>query len=114
MIDIQKHTIGERLKKFRENLNLNQKEFAKTLEVVPNTLSLVEMGTNSLSFEITRKLILKHSINPTWLYIGLGTMILEAENVNTVQHEACFLTGKSCHFRLMEELRKENEELRRR
>ena len=41
--------IGERLKKLRKVLNLNQSEFAKKIGMAQNSLSLIETGKNILT-----------------------------------------------------------------
>jgi transcriptional regulator with XRE-family HTH domain len=113
MIDNQKVIVGNRLKVFRENLNINQKNMAKSLDLGQTSVSNIESGLNGISFEVIMKLVKMYNISPTWLYTGLGEMGLEDAGSENFSTKKCALTGNKCHFFVLEELQKEVSELRR-
>lgn len=52
MKDFNMQQIGERIRKFRTELGLSQKELAEKLGVAQNTVAQYEKGTSKLSIEV--------------------------------------------------------------
>ena len=68
--------IGERLKKLRKVLNLNQSEFAKKIGMAQNSLSLIETGKNILTQQNINLIGLTFNVSKKWLELGEGEMFV--------------------------------------
>jgi hypothetical protein cdifQCD-6_20775 len=68
--------IGERLKKLRKALNLNQSEFAKKIGMAQNSLSLIETGKNILTQQNINLIGLTFNVSKKWLELGEGEMFV--------------------------------------
>jgi transcriptional regulator with XRE-family HTH domain len=69
-------TLGERIKWVREYYNRSQADFSEILSIDQSYLSYIENGKKKPSDKITRKLITDYNVNPEWLRVGAGDMIL--------------------------------------
>ena len=58
---------AKRIKKYRESLNLTQKDFAELLEI-KNNIADIERGRTKISGYVLVQLIKKCELNPLWLY----------------------------------------------
>ena len=68
--------IGERLKKLRKALNLNQSEFAKKIGMAQNSLSLIETGKNILTQQNINLIGLTFNVSKKWFELGEGEMFV--------------------------------------
>ena len=83
--------IGERLKKIREKLNLNQKEFAKKLGTSSTTITMIENGQRDPSRQLLIKLAEVYKIDITWILTGMGKVFIDNIKVNLMFDEAITL-----------------------
>ena len=60
--------ISEKIKYIRNDLNLNQKDFANLLNVAQSTVSRIEKGERQPEYEFLRNFIIKFNINPDWIF----------------------------------------------
>lgn len=60
---------GNKLRHVREVLNMNQSEFADTLDISQAALSYLESGETTMSFPVFKNLIQVHNVNP-YFFIG--------------------------------------------
>lgn len=76
-----KNTIQEglRLKEFRKNNGISQKEMANQLDCSQPNLSKIENGELGISSSLRELLFSKYpKLNPNWLFAGLGEMTIES------------------------------------
>ena len=67
---------GERLKRFREHLGLNQSEFAAKIDTSQPHLSAMENGSRQISADIMVKVSeVYDKLNLDWLHHGRGEML---------------------------------------
>lgn len=64
------NTIGKRIKEVREHYKLNQREFANTLGLQWNSISLFENGKRNPSERTLNDICTKYNTNPEWLING--------------------------------------------
>lgn len=69
-------TLGERIRSVREYYNRSQADFSEILGIDQSYLSYIENDKKKPSAKITRKLIKDYNVNPEWLRVGNGDMIL--------------------------------------
>lgn len=67
-------TIGERIKKIRDDHNYNQRDFAKIINVGQATLSMFETGERTPKDIHIDQICSKFGINKEWLETGSGDM----------------------------------------
>jgi transcriptional regulator with XRE-family HTH domain len=80
-MDISVLKIGERLNKFRKDLNLSQINMAQSLEIPQSTLSEMEKGRKNVSYNTIISLISNYSnLNVDWLLTGRGNMLNENDS----------------------------------
>jgi len=91
--------ISEKIKYVRQKLNLNQREFAKMLNVKPVTLGRYELNERTPDADFLEKFVLTLNINPMWIYYNEGDCFLSEEdldfsaaNVNTLKDLRLILT----------------------
>ena len=65
-----------RLKKFRNFLKLNQKEFCEPLNLQQGSYSDIERGRSHITFSLLKKMMKRYGLNPLWLLTGKGQMFL--------------------------------------
>ena len=75
--------IGNRIKEYRSNKKIKQKDLAKIIGIPSNTLSQYETGTIEMKASFLKDLAIKININIHWLVTGKGDMYINQEgNVN--------------------------------
>lgn len=78
---------SSRFKKVREHFGISQKEMADLLEVSQKSVSFWESGRNEPQISVLRRLYDLFFINPIWLLIGDGKMILDKfDNIDVPQY----------------------------
>lgn len=65
---------GERLKKIRDFLGLNQKTFCQSIGMKQGSYSDVERGKNQISSNLAMKIATNYNISIDWLLLGQGQM----------------------------------------
>jgi transcriptional regulator with XRE-family HTH domain len=68
--------VENRLKSIRENLNLNQSQFAESLGLKQGSYSAIENNKANLTDTVILLLKYRFSINDDWLLTGKGEMFL--------------------------------------
>lgn len=63
-------TIGERIRKARENTNLKQTELAKLLNKSQGTITDIENGKNKGNFEILKEICIALNVSADWILFG--------------------------------------------
>lgn len=81
---LDKSAIGERIKALRQELKLNQEEFAAPLEIKRASLSQIETGTIAPSLELLYKIVGKFNTSYNWLINGEGGQVDVNLNVNPI------------------------------
>lgn len=71
MIDLNVE-IGARLRQFRGNLDLSQREFSKCIDISQSYCSMLERGTLTLNPLIMRTIYENFNISVNWLITGEG------------------------------------------
>lgn len=66
----QENGVPERLKKIRNDLNLNQKEASERIGVTKSYWSALERGNRELTGNLLRKLIVEFKVSADWLLTG--------------------------------------------
>ena len=74
--------MNERLKKLRSVLKLTQKEFAKRINMQPNTIATYEMGIRSPNRATIAIICQEFNVSESWLRNGDGKMFLTLEQLN--------------------------------
>lgn len=72
-------TIGERIKKTREELDLTQQEFAEKIGLTASNISKVERNISEISSKYLVHIVTIFNINSTWLLTGEGEMYEKKE-----------------------------------
>lgn len=73
---------NERLKHFRNELNMTQATLSKGLDIKQASLSDVERGKVKVSANLISGLMTKYRLNPYWLVQGKGVMQLTEDQFN--------------------------------
>lgn len=68
--------LGKRIKMVREELHINQREFAAKMEISGSLLSQVESGKKNPVYEFLYKLMKEYHVSLDWLFTGKGEMFL--------------------------------------
>jgi transcriptional regulator with XRE-family HTH domain len=71
--------IGERLKQIRKELDINQGEFAKRLEITQGTYSAIENDKEILTPRNLKLICLEFGVSEDWLLNGTGEMFKSKE-----------------------------------
>lgn len=71
--------IAEKIKYIREYTNLNQKEFAKKLNVTQSTVSKYEKNERVPDFFVLKNLFEHFNVNPNWLFDDIEPAILDED-----------------------------------
>ena len=82
---MDKNTLGKRIKKLRENKNLNQLEFSKILNISNTTLSQYEAGNRTPNDEIKEKVADYFNVSVDYLLGRSEKCNSEAENSKIVK-----------------------------
>jgi transcriptional regulator with XRE-family HTH domain len=65
--------IGYRIKCIRKENNLNQSQFAKSIEISQGNLSEIEMGNSNPSAETLISIRVQYNVNLNWLLVGVDS-----------------------------------------
>jgi len=65
-----------RLRKFRNFLKLNQKQFCEPMKLQQGSYSDIERGRSQITFNLLKKMMKRYGMNPLWLLTGKGQMFL--------------------------------------
>jgi transcriptional regulator with XRE-family HTH domain len=80
--------ISEKIKYIRNDLNLNQKDFANLLNVAQSTVSRIEKAERQPEYEFLRNFIIKFNINPDWIFFDVEPAFLDIDDNNiTMQNQ---------------------------
>ncbi len=71
--------IGYRLKAIRKKLRVQQKEMATALQIEPAYFSDIENGKVNPGADFFLKLVDKYNVNPNYLFLGTGEIVLSSE-----------------------------------
>ncbi len=63
-----------------DNRVRSSRQFAMSLEYLPQSLSEILKGRRDVTIELLRKAILKYKINPVYIFTGEGPMFMSEEN----------------------------------
>ena len=69
--------MNERIRELREFLGKSQEDFAQSLELSRNYISLVENGQRNMSSHTIKVLWTLYDVNENWLRTGEGMMFVE-------------------------------------
>ena len=69
--------IGERISELRKNLNLNQEDFGKKINVTRSAISNYEKGLRNVMDRVIIDICREYSVNEEWLRNGTGEMFIE-------------------------------------
>ena len=69
----------DRLKQLRQELGLNQEEFAKALKIGRSTIANYEAGTRAPISSVISLICKNWNVNETWLSTGEGDMFIEPD-----------------------------------
>lgn len=75
-------SIGARLAEFRRKLKLTQPEFANSIQKKQSTISYLENNKVAIDPETIKILYDKYQLNPSWLILGLGEMLLNKNKID--------------------------------
>jgi transcriptional regulator with XRE-family HTH domain len=108
--------LNKQLKKFRENLNLTQSEFAEKLETTQANVSSWESGKSDPSNAIIRKLkAIYPDLNIDWLYSGQGKSFKQknADDERYIDLGSAKVGQNINHDQLVVEMQKQIEYLKK-
>ena len=77
----EKETVNDRIQKIIDHYKLNKSSFSKAIGL-GNSMTITNIVTgrkNKPSYDVLRKIVECFPINPSWLLIGKGAMLLDAE-----------------------------------
>jgi len=81
-------SVPERLEQILKHFKINQKQLSKLADLSENTISNAKKGKNIPNIDFFNSISkVFTSLNPKWLYMGEGSMILEEEEVDTKNTE---------------------------
>lgn len=72
MTEYSLEAFGKRIKEVRKELKMNQKEFAKSLDLSPSFISDIETGRSKACMDFFFRLASKHNISLYYLILGEG------------------------------------------
>jgi transcriptional regulator with XRE-family HTH domain len=75
--------MGKRMKYLREELHLNQKEFAAELDISASLISQIEMGHKNPSFDCLIRLMNHYQVSFDWLFYGIGEKFTKKKTVES-------------------------------
>ncbi|WP_151900462.1 helix-turn-helix domain-containing protein [Sulfurimonas hydrogeniphila] len=101
--------ISDKISFIRKQLNLNQKDFAKLLDVTQAAISRYEKGDRKPDFAFLETLIKTLNINPMWLfldypdmYTSIELLFISQENLDLLKDINAALTQKELNEKLTE------------
>jgi len=78
---------GARLKKIREHFKLSQKEFAARTELGTSSICELEAQNTFPSYGFIMKLYEEFQVNPNYLLLGLGNMLLDQKQFRVYEFD---------------------------
>lgn len=75
--------IGQRLQNIRKTIKLNQKDFAREMEISGASLSEIEAGNSKPRIEVYYNLTQKYNVNTDYLLHGKGEMFRGASKLES-------------------------------
>jgi transcriptional regulator with XRE-family HTH domain len=63
-------TVGDRIKRFRKNNNIDIRKFAKEVGTSASTISRIENNVVICGYDLIGKIIEKYNIDANWLFRG--------------------------------------------
>jgi len=69
----------------QDNLIKSSRQFAMSLDYLPQSLSEILRGRRDVTVELIRKAVLLYKVNPVYLYTGEGLMFLSEEDKRDVR-----------------------------
>ena len=92
----------KKIKEIMDYYDLNQKEFAIKIKVVPQTISDILKDKRNAGDKITQGILEAFDeINPLWLLRDIGEMLLDEEKMAELNRKRI---DKELHFKSLEEL----------
>jgi transcriptional regulator with XRE-family HTH domain len=76
-----KDKIVERMIAVRKTLKLSQRTFADRLGIKRNAVSMIEVGTNTLTDQNIKLICMNFNVNEEWLRTGIGEMFVIQPNL---------------------------------
>ena len=76
--------MNKRIMQARKKLDYTQDEFAESLGLTKNFISLIETGNREPSDRTVRDMCRIHNINDTWLRTGKGEMFVPVTRENEI------------------------------
>lgn len=108
----KKATIGERIRRVRENYKDSQPELAKALGVSITAVGNWELRGAVPDGNKLNKILLRYpDINARWLITGEGQMLIQDEN-EIVKDYLKYLPGQKSHHELLDKVEKLSEEVK--
>jgi len=71
-----KKLMGNCIKRIRNQMGVNQRQFAKSLEISSGYLSEIEAGKKNPGIEVLNKLFETYSVNISFLFTGEGDLFI--------------------------------------
>lgn len=71
-------TIGGRIKKIRETLGYNQRDFSQSIKIGQSTLAMLENGKREVNDRHIMLICTVYNINENWLRDGNGDMFISS------------------------------------
>lgn len=78
-VQMYKKNLNERIRTVRERSNLNQEEFAKSLDMTTATVNRYEKGHRIPDATFLNQLVNKYNCDPEWLLTGKGEITKEKD-----------------------------------
>lgn len=73
-------TIGNRIKRIRQKLNINQKSFGEKLGITNSAICAIEAGRRNPSESVLLSIGREFNINEQWLRTGEGEMFIKTDD----------------------------------
>lgn len=93
-------TIGDRIKKVRQEKHLTQQKFGEQIGLKQNSIAIIESGKRDTSDQTLMAICREFQVNETWLRTGEGEMFREqtrAEEIDAAVRK--MLSGESEEFK---------------
>ena len=87
---MEKNSVHHRLRIARNSLKLSQSEFAKQIGLTQTSLSMIEVGNNTLTDKNIKLICATFNISEQWLRHGKGEMF----NASPYAKELCDILGE--------------------
>ena len=111
-MEIESNNIGNRIKKLRKYLGLNQTEFGIVIGIKQSTVAGYETGVRDPIDTIILSICREFNVSEKWLRTGNGEMFLPSED-ETAEFVSMFLEEKNPFFDLILETMRAYKKLER-